>query len=250
MIVNHNSISTYAVILVVHLVFSYYYLGDWWNAAIGTLLIVVIGYLAWKKESFNKLGLAVNLQAYGRTIAITLGLLVLFYFTIKNIAVREGILIKASNWKNYFHTAFYVLNEEIVLGAMVLFPFLSGRRINPVYLSIIVAFLFTLMHFVFYKWVFIDRGNLQIITILTLVSIFVFRNNLILLSGHIAYSWALHFSWMVIMFGMDHLPIHSQNELSELTRFNMYLGWWPIFLASILLAAISSVVLSKRDSKY
>ena len=42
--------------------------------------------------------------------------------------------------------------------------------------------------------------------------------------GYIGYTWALHFSWIVVMFGGTHLHLENFAELTEAERFNLYLG--------------------------
>jgi hypothetical protein len=104
--------------------------------------------------------------------------------------------------------------------------------------SICVAAGFALLHFVFYRWVFADRGVLGISTLITLFLVGFVRNSLILYTGHIGYSWALHFGWIAIMFGSRHTYINTNMYVSELESFNMYLGSTEMLILSSILAGI------------
>ena len=65
------------------------------------------------------------------------------------------------------------------------------------------------------------------------------RNSLILQTGHIGYSWALHFGWMVVMFGSKHIDLNSNLRVTEPERFNLYLGSIEMLGISIVLAGLS-----------
>jgi hypothetical protein len=160
---------------------------------------------------------------------------------MKNIAEKNNITIHISKWIDYYHDAFYILNEEIVIGALILFYLTEKRRIKPIFASVGLAILFSVIHFVFYRWIFTDKGIIQITALMTLFFIGCLRNNLIILTGHIGYSWALHFGWMVIMFGCIHLQNDTRMTISEPDRFNTYLGSLEMLFISIVLAAISFI---------
>ncbi len=69
----------------------------------------------------------------------------------------------------------------------------------------------------------------------------ILRNNLIIYAGHIGYSWALHFSWIIIMFGKSLRYSEQWGEVSEPERFNIYLGSVEMALISSVLAVLSSM---------
>jgi hypothetical protein len=80
------------------------------------------------------------------------------------------------------------------------------------------------MHFAFYKWTMIAKGVLNIPTLTILFLTGFVRNNLILQTGHIGYTWALHFGWMAIMFGCLHINLTTNMRVTDSVRFNTYLG--------------------------
>jgi hypothetical protein len=113
--------------------------------------------------------------------------------------------------------------------------------------SIGLAIVFSLVHFVFYKWIFLDKGTLGVTTLLSLFFVGIFRNNLILWTRHIAFSWAVHFGWMVVMFGCKHVDLNADQQLSELTRFNFYLGSVEMLVVSFVLAGATLFILINKN---
>lgn len=242
-------ISIAFLILIIHLSFSYYYFGSWWNSLLGTLLILLFALILWRKKFIVYTGLKIGVKQGFFSILLMFTLLGVFYFFMKNVAEKNGIELIQTNWKNYFHICFYVINEELVFGSLILLPLVKSRKLNPLVASFGLAFVFALGHYIFYRWIFLDRGLLQFSTIVVLFLVGVLRNNLIVCSGHIGYSWALHYSWMIIMFGFHHINVQNKTGLTELTRFNMYLGTTTVLVVSFLLVLVSVVYMHKRILK-
>jgi hypothetical protein len=107
------------------------------------------------------------------------------------------------------------------------------------------------LHYVVYRRIFFGenaRGILTLSTFVTLFAIGVLGNNLILTTGHIGYTWALHFSWIVVMFGGTHLHLESFAELTEAERFNLYLGSTWMLLIAVVLTGLSFFLYKKGYS--
>lgn len=166
---------------------------------------------------------------------------------MKYIAAKNNVYIKLASWPDFYHDFFYVLNEEIVIGSIILFALVRKWNIRPLIASAGLAVFFALMHFVFYRWVFTDQGLLGISTLSTLFLVGFIRNSLILQTGHIGYSWALHFGWVIVMFGSLHLHIESNMPLAESEGFNMYLGSLEMLVISILMAGVYLAYWLKQD---
>jgi hypothetical protein len=213
-------------------------LGDWLFSSIGTILIVFLSYLIWGKGFLEKIGLRLRLKTFVRSIILAAIIAGCSLLIAKYIGNKNNIQIEYHNWRDYYHVLFYVLNEEIVLGAILLFTFVYKWKIRPVVTCICIAVGFALLHFVFYRWVFADRGVLGISTLITLFLVGFARNSLILFTGHIGYSWALHFGWVAIMFGSSHTYSDSYMYISELDRFNIYLGSTEMLISSGILAGL------------
>ena len=227
---------------------SYYFFGGWWNSSIGTILILFFSYLIWGRDFLKVTGLNLDIATIAKSICLAGTIVICSLLMMKHIADRQNIMIRFTNWRNYYHDIFYILNEEIVIGAIILFYLINKRKIQPIIAAIGLAIIFSLMHFVFYKWIFNSRGNMGISTLITLFLVGFVRNSLILQTGHIAYSWALHFGWMVVMFGSFHIHADSRNGLSELVRFNTYLGSIEMLVISFILAGLSLIYWIKKYS--
>lgn len=235
-----------SLLLSSYVLFTYYFFNGFWYSSIGTILILLFCFLLWNKEVLKITGLHFNLKTAFKSLIIagfsTIGSLLLMLY----ISSINGIEIQFTSWKDYFHDVFYVLNEEIILGAIVLFTLVKKQKIHSITASIGLAVVFSLLHFVFYKWTFAESGNLKITTLISLFLIGFVRNNIILQSKHIAYSWALHFGWIVIMFGSNHQYIDTRLSVSEPERFNIYLGSFEMILTSSILA-LASLLLFKKS---
>ena len=233
------------LLLLSYLLFSYNYFGGWWNSSAGSVLILIFGFLAWKKNSLDIIGMNLNIKTAIKTLlfaAIVIGFSLL---VMKHIANKQNITIQFTGLKDYYHDIFYILNEEIVLGALALYLFIRKWKIKPFVASAALAILFASVHYIFYRWIFDDKGIIHVSTLITLFMIGFIRNNLIIVNGHIGYSWALHFGWMVVMFGCLHEYADTGMKISEADRFNTYLGSVEMLIISIALLAASIVFFKK-----
>ncbi|MCX6726960.1 MAG: hypothetical protein NTY75_04130 [Candidatus Shapirobacteria bacterium] len=224
-----------SLILLSYVCFSYYFFAGWWNSSIGTVLIILFSFLNWGKDFLKIIGLKLNCiivikSLFFAAIATICSLLVMAY-----IADKQNLTIQFLNWRDYYHDIFYILNEEIVLGALTLYLLVNKRKIKPIVASVGLAIFFSFMHYVFFRWIFADKGIIQIPTLITLFLIGFVRNNLILVKGHIGYSWALHIGWIVIMYST------VQIGMNEPYIFNTYLGSIEMLIISSVLAAISLI---------
>ncbi|NQU87481.1 MAG: hypothetical protein HQ541_17135 [Mariniphaga sp.] len=234
------------MLILSHLLFSYYYFGGWWNSSVGTILILFFSYLIWKKQLLEFTGLKLNLKTIIISLILASCLIIFSYLMMNYLAGKHQVQIVFTTWQNYYHDVFYTLNEEIILGAILLNISIRRYKMNPILVSLLLALVFSIVHFVFYKWVFLERGIITISTIISLFLIGVTRNNIIITTKHIGYSWALHFSWMAIMFGSYHFFTETEQALTEYERFNLYLGSYEMLLISVILAAVSFWFLKKK----
>ena len=240
-----------SLLLCSYLAFSYYYFNGWWYSSIGTGLILVFSYLIWGKEFLKVVGLKLSIKTILKTILLAICTLVCSLLLIKYIGSKNDISILFTSLGNYYHDVFYILNEEIILGGIPIFLLVSKLKINPIKVSIGLALIFAIVHFAFYKWVFIDRGIIEFQTLFTLFLVGIVRNNLIIVNKHIGYSWALHFGWMVILFGFLPIWVETDTVVTEPERFNIFLGSTEMLIISIVLASISlmHMVRSQRPKK-
>ena len=228
----------FTLLILIYVLFSYSFLGDWLYSSIGTILIIFLSFLIWGNGFLEKVGLQLNLETFVKSIILVVIIAGCSFLIMKYIGKKNDIRIEYYNWRDYYHVMFYVLNEEIVLGAILLFTLVYKWKVRPIVASICLAVGFALFHYVFYRWVFADRGVLGISTLMTLFLVGIVRNSLILYTGHIGYSWALHFGWIAIMFGSRHTNLNTNMYLSELESFNTYLGSTQMLVLSIIIAGV------------
>ena len=229
----------YALLIIIYVLFSYSFLGDWLYSSLGTLLIIFLSFLIWGNGFLEKVGLQFKLQTIVKSIILVVIIAGCSIFILKYIGNKNDIRIEYYNWRDYYHVLFYVLNEEIVIGAILLFTLVYKWKMRALVASICLAVGFALLHYVFYRWIFADRGVLGISTLITLFLVGFVRNSLILYTGHIGYSWALHFGWIAIMFGSRHTFVSTNMYVSELESFNIYLGSTEMLVLSILFAGVT-----------
>ncbi|NOU17230.1 MAG: hypothetical protein HOO91_06690 [Bacteroidales bacterium] len=239
-----------SLLILSHVLLSYYFLGGWWISSIGSILIILFSYLIWKNDFLKVIGLTIDYKIVIKSIFLAGLVTICALLLMSYIAHKQNVIIQFRNWRDYYHDIFYILNEEIVLGAIILYFLVNKRKIKPIIASLGLAIVFSLIHFIFYKWIFNDRGIIEITTLLTLFLIGFVRNNLILYTGHIGYSWALHFGWMVVMFGSFHIYSDSMNPLSEPERFNTYLGSLEMLTLSLILALGSLIFMKRNEKRY
>lgn len=226
----------FTLLILIYVLFSYSFLGDWLFSSVGSILIIFLSYLIWGKSFRKYIGLQLNLLTVAKSIILAVIVAACSLLIMRYIGSKHNIRIVYYNWRDYYHVLFYVLNEEIVLGAILLFALVYKRKMNPLLASLCLAVLFSLIHYIFYKWIASESGILGISTLITLFLVGFVRNSLIIQSGHIGYSWALHFGWIAIMFGSRHTYLDSQMYFSEPDSFNMYLGSIEMLIVSSILA--------------
>jgi len=103
-----------------YLLFSYYYFKGWWYSGIGTMLILCFAYLLWRQDYLVRVGLKINCRILVFSLLLTLILSVAGYLLMNIVAQRNEVIIHYSDFRNYIHDLFYTLNEEIILGAVLL----------------------------------------------------------------------------------------------------------------------------------
>jgi len=236
-----------SLIVIVHLVFSYYYIPKYWSAFAGFVLILALSYLTWKNKFVFWIGFRIN----HRQILISVLVLIVFYagsvFLIHTIAKAHNIVVIKGNYMDLIHTFFYTLNEEIIMGALLLKGIkYRWKEIENWKISVGVAFVFSLVHYLFFKWIFLNSGSLNVFILFSLFCVGILRNNLILKTGHLGYSWAIHFAWVLPMLGHLHLQTNNKYYLTDLERFDLYLGDYRTAIITSLLAIASFYFLNKK----
>ena len=243
----NKKVQLVTLIIVVHLTFSYYFIPKYWSAGLGFVLIIVISYLTWNNNFTYWTGIRLKLKEVVLTAVFAIVFLSGSFFLIRTIAEGNSIQVQQGNYKDILHTFFYSLNEEIIMGALLL-KGIKHRwgNLNEWKISIGVALIFSVIHFVFFKWIFLNTGNLNSIILLSLFCVGIIRNNLILKTGHIGYSWAIHFGWVFPMLGCAHFNKIQEYYLSDFERFEIYMGDNITAIVAATLAISSFLIFSKK----
>ncbi|MDT8402732.1 MAG: hypothetical protein RQ743_13655, partial [Bacteroidales bacterium] len=212
------------LLLTSYLIFTYNTFDGWWYSSIGTLLLLFFSYLLWGKNFYVVIGFRLSLKSILISLILAVAIIACSVLIIRYIGSKNGVTIHLPKFSSFYHNIFYILNEEIILGGITIFMLLNRYKIAPLRASVGLALTFSLIHFVFYKWIFLEKGIIEVETLVVLFLVGFLRNNLIIIYGHIGYSWALHFGWMVVMFGSDPFRVITGTGLREPEKFNMFLG--------------------------
>lgn len=219
-----------------------YFHWGWQCALLATFLLIVIIKIRDKVYWKDLLGINFRIKDIYVFVFLTLSLLFLNYEIIAYVLASNNhifkiLLIDYNQFDNFKGAPLHILlsgylyyipqtfNEEMIVGALLLNSIkLKNKNIDNLSLSVIVALIFCIMHQALYRFSPVQPGEL--LTFITLISLFLvglIRNFLILRTGKIIYSWAIHLSWNLMFF--PNFIIQSNGEYaSEPSRFNLILG--------------------------
>jgi len=228
-------------------------LGCWLSLACTGLILVCLK-LGWPREWLDLAGLRLR----GKQAALS-GLLfpvalVVSYGLLRVAASASEIAFvpmyeRADFGYLFVHTIGQTLNEEIVLGALLLTALSAWcRNRRLILVSVGVALVFALLHFAFYAFRVESDANYGRLNVAALIAVFgvgVLRNNLILASRHIGYAWAIHFGWNLVCFHSAFYVEGRSLPINEPERFNRLLGY-PVTVIVVVVAAVVTAVAFRR----
>jgi membrane protease YdiL (CAAX protease family) len=224
----------------------------WWLALLGSLLIILLSYVAWPGNNLHRLGLYIPRSHVILALLILPLVSVSAWLLIKYVTLAQGILLiplwrKPQSMQLVVHTIGETLNEEMILGALLLTSLISRfRRLPWLLASALVAALFTLLHYVFYAWRpewAINYGILSSVTLLSIFAVGVLRNNCILGAGNIAFAWAIHLGWNLIFMDSSYYSTTTRSMLDEPAVFNAVFGNTLVLAVIMASACLSSLFL-------
>jgi hypothetical protein len=230
------------------LVFVFFTYNIWWLAAFGSLLIILLSFAAWPGRNIELLGL--RIPPSQAVIALLLCLLAAFcaWLVISFVAPAQAIqltpLWHRSTWVFLVvHTLGQTLNEEMVLGSLLL-KYTAGRlpQLPPAAISILVGLAFSRLHYAFYglrPGTLINYGILSVAALASIFAVGVLRNNCILSTGNIAFAWGIHFGWNLVFMDSQYLHTATQVNLSEPQMFNTVFGSPAVLLLVTAAAGLS-----------
>lgn len=243
-----------AVALIPIAYFLLTYDGKWWTTLAASVLIFLLASLAWPKGGLDAIGLRIPLAQIGASLLILRIVAVAAHKTIPVITARENITFisawERKRWVSLAHTTGQTLNEEMVLGALILkFIRKRGKSLHPCVTSATVALVFSLAHYLFYRarpsgsW---NYGALSIATLTSLFAIGIVRNNCILSTGNVGYAWALHLGWNAVFINSRYIWQNSYTRLAEPAIFNTILGNAAMVAISLALMGLSFLLFLKK----
>jgi membrane protease YdiL (CAAX protease family) len=199
---------------------------------LGSISILLIGRVLWPASWKHRLGLKFKMRSLLLAFVCIPPLILLFCAAVRSVAKSQDVFYLSPFQQygfldlKYLHTIGQTLNEEMILGALVLSS-LHNRypAIHLLWIAAFTAVVFSLLHYAFYSWMVgpDEVGRLTSGTLFTLLAIGLLRNALIIRAGHIAYAWSLHLAinlvglWGLFRDGWG-------NELNEPEVFNLILG--------------------------
>jgi len=238
------------IIILAHLLLSYNVFNGWWYSLFGTAIIIFLSRKIWKDNYYEWIGLDLNLRKVLLSFILLAFVTTISYLVIYDLSQKNDVIIKFYSITILIHIIGYTLNEEILLGAIPLnYIRKKFQALRNYQISIIVALVFCILHYIFYRWIFLDFGILTLFTLVSLFLVGVIRNNLFLSTGHIGYSWAFHAGWVFIMFGFDHFRSSTEILVNESDRFNIYLGSTQVLVALFVLSLLSLLLLLLSPNK-
>ncbi|MBN1812467.1 MAG: CPBP family intramembrane metalloprotease [Anaerolineae bacterium] len=243
-----------ALIPISYLLLTY---AEWWTAPVASALIVLLARVAWPDRWAEALGLRIPLAQIGASVALLCIVAGASSGVIAAITEAEGIAFtpvwESQKWASALvHTVGQTLNEEMVLGALLLRAVRSRlKSIHPLATSAAIALAFSLAHYAFYRarpsWAW-NYGTLSVATLASLFAIGVVRNNCILSTGNIGYAWAIHLGWNAIFINGTYRWPESNAKLAEPAMFNAILGHITLAAVSVALTGLSLLLFSKKAS--
>ena len=227
----------------------------WWTPPVGSALILLLARLAWPKQWTKVVGLNIPRNQIGISLTVLCVVAIASSGIIAAIASSEGIAFtpvwESKTWGlSLFHTVGQTLNEEIVLGALLLGAVKNRlKAIHPLVISATVALAFSLLHYAFYGLRPPGLPNAGVLSTAALASLFaigVVRNNCILSTGNVGYAWAIHMGWNAIFMNGTYTWPGSDISLAEPAMFDAILGNGYMVAISTALMALSLLLFAKK----
>lgn len=233
-----------ASIFILAYLFPYFYLeGIWWRAIPSTAVMFVLGAAVSGHATLRVFGLRMSAQQAALSVGVFLGLLPLASLVLFRLVVVEPLSAQtAGTVLSRTHQLFQVLNDEIVLRAVLLGTLVRAAG-HPKAIVLLTALAFSFGHYVVYR---LGAVQVEWPALASLFSFGVIANCLFLWSRHIGYGLALHFAWNLLRF--DNVYYLAGRPLSEGATFNYIEGNAWIASTSLAGAALlfGSYMLSTR----
>lgn len=247
------------------LLFESSYLHWGWNASLlATVLILLIFRFRDPTDWKQKLGIDFRRTDWIGFIASTVILIIISYFLVGYLATENGFTFKPMilYYKEftspefpfhpilgyYFYYVFETLNEELIIGAVLLMGLERNfRNLHKNTIAISIALFFSLMHQGMYLWSPVQSGTLLTYqTVLSLFFVGIIRNALILKTRKVAYSWAIHLAVNLVFFPGYYIHHTTHTMAAEPDKFNLVFGNHTMMILTGIFAVVSLIWMNRR----
>lgn len=220
--------------------------GNWWAFILVTVAIVaalrlLLG-LPWRDYAGLNLSPLQALLAIVAFASIATGSEPL----LRHVYETAGLRADTPAIQDQIGFLFQAFNEEILFRALLIGLFLQWLPSAPL-VSLGAAFLFAAPHFLMYRFTNPMHFTLSMAALATLFCAGVAMNNLYLAFRHIGFSWALHAGWNVVWLPAGFYDAATHVRLHEPQIFDRVLGAPTIVAAACAIAALSFVLLARRE---
>lgn len=220
----------------------------WWAFVLVTAAIMVALRLLIGRQWVNYAGLKLPpthvLMVVAAFVLVAMGSEALLPIIYKAV----GLKANAPDIDDQVGFVFQAFNEEIFFRALMIGFVIQYVRSVPL-ISIGLAFLFVVPHFLMYRFTNPMHLTLSIASLATLFFAGVAMNNLYLTFRHIGFSWALHAGWNVVWLPAAFYDASTNALLHEPQIFDRVLGAPAIVAMACAVAVLSFVLLVQRRPK-
>ncbi|MDJ0974355.1 MAG: hypothetical protein QNJ98_07855 [Planctomycetota bacterium] len=217
----------------------------WWPFPLSSVLLLAMFTAMWRRRAWHELGLAMSRRHVAGVFVAWAGLWAAFeLLLVPHVSAEAGVVAAHHPWWVVAYFPFQALNEEMLLGALLLFP-LVERWGRPLVWAVGLALVFAALHFAMYRYG-VMQMTLAPTTLVALVCIGCVRHAAILLAGHIGYAWALHAAWNMVMFGSAWWLAAEGRRLREPAVFDAFLGGSTMLVLSAGAAILLLVLLARN----
>jgi hypothetical protein len=214
----------------------------WWKF-VGASLVIILSMRWAKPQTFiSELGIRIYKADIGLAGISLLLVGVIASYVIPKILHPLGYVpgIPYSHVWKYLATPFQALNEEMVLRAFLLTIFMRLLK-RPIVVSLVVAALFTVLHFLLYRFGPPNTAlSFKALTTLFLVALAL--NQFFFTTGNIAIPFGIHLGWNFTRFSNDWIAQSSGGNLPDGMDFNLIEGNFMVvaFAAVLVVVAIGT----------
>jgi hypothetical protein len=214
---------------------------NWWAYVLATVAIVAALRLllgqGWADIAGLNMPLSNVFVVVGAFVVVATGSEILLPIVYR----ATGLNVTAPGIEEQAGFLFQAFNEEILFRALMV-GFLVRYASSSFAVSIGVAFVFAVAHFILYRFSNPMHLALPITSLATLFFAGVAMNSLYLAFGHIGFSWALHGGWNVVWLSASFYDAATHVRLAEPQIFDRVLSSPILVVLAFSIAILSFLI--------